>query len=107
MNLKTRTMASLMAVLLAFVFLSCALSELSWAAKENSTDSLRQIVGLPSVAVGNLSPSARNPGLELLCTGLYDVPGGYCNYFTLGVSFIDFPMATNFTVVENSTGSGK
>ncbi len=42
-------------------------------------------MGLSSVAVGNLNPSARNPGIELLCTGLYDVPGGYCNYFTLGV----------------------
>jgi hypothetical protein len=35
-----------------------------------------------------------------LCTGLYDVPGGYCSYFSLGVSFINFTMADNFTTGE-------
>jgi hypothetical protein len=95
--MKPRIFISLVTVLLAFVFLSCALSEISWSMKEDTPDALRQVVGLPSVAIGNLNPSARNPGLELLCTGLYDVPGGYCNYFALGVPFINFTMAGNFT----------
>jgi hypothetical protein len=89
------------AILLAFVFISCAASEISWSMKKNNEASLRFVVGLPSVAVGNLSPSARNPGVEVLCTGLYDVPGGYCNYFSMGIPFIGFPMATNFTIVES------
>jgi hypothetical protein len=103
--MKTNMIISIIAVLLTFVFLSSAASEIVWSAKENNPESLRQIVGLPSIAIGNLNPSARNPGVELLCTGLYDVPGGYCNYFALGVPFIDFPMASNFTIIRNSTES--
>jgi hypothetical protein len=59
------------------------------------------------VAIGNLNPSARNPGVELLCTGLYDVPGGYCNYFTLGVPSTNFSNPVSFTVVNNFNESGK
>ena len=96
--MKNRIILGLLAVLLTFVILSCVASEISWSMKQSNSDPLRQVVGLPSVAVGNLNPSARNPGLELLCTGLYDVPGGYCNYFALGVPFVNFKMANNFTV---------
>jgi hypothetical protein len=98
--MKSRILIFIIALLLTFVFVSCAISELSWSIKENNNDSLRYVVGLPSVAVGNLSPAARNPGVELLCTGLYDVPGGYCNYFSMGVPYIGFPMASNFTVIK-------
>ena len=105
--MNSRIMIIVVVLLLAFVFGSCVVSEISWSTKENTTDSLRQIVGLPSVAVGNLSPSARNPGVELLCTGLYDVPGGYCYYFTMGVPFTNFSMPTDFTVVNNFSESGK
>jgi hypothetical protein len=97
-------------VLLVFILGSCAASEISWSMRDsNDSDALRQLTGLPSVAVGNLNPSARNPGVEVFCTGLYDVPGGYCNYFSMGTPFVDFKMATNFTVTNNSTlnGSGK
>ncbi len=96
MNLKIPLF--LVAVLTTFVLLACVASEISWSTKESAPDVLRQTVGLPSVAVGNLNPSARNPGLELLCTGLYDVPGGYCSYFALGVPFINFTTAGNFTI---------
>jgi hypothetical protein len=105
--MKSKMLIYAIAILLTFVFVSCVLSEISWSMKETHTDSLRYVVGLPSVAVGNLSPSARNPGVEVLCTGLYDVPGGYCNYFSMGVPFISFPMASNFTVISNSTDGGK
>ena len=98
--MKTRLFMTLVVALLAFVFVSCVLSEVSWSVKKNNPDILRQTVGLPSLAIGNLNPSARNPGLELLCTGLYDSPGGYCNYFTLGVPYINFTMASNFTTVK-------
>ena len=97
----------IIALLLAFVVGSCIVSEISWSTKENTPDSLRQIVGLPSVAVGNLNPSARNPGVELLCTGLYDVPGGYCNYFTIGVPSANFSNPTGFTIINNSSEGGK
>lgn len=105
--MKSRTMIYAFTILLVFVFGSCVASEISWSVKEKAPDSLRQIVGLPSLAVGNLNPSARNPGVEFLCTGLYDVPGGYCNYFTVGVPFINFSMPTDFTVVNNFRESGK
>jgi hypothetical protein len=88
-----------MALLLVFVSVSCLASELSWSAKAENPDYLRQLVGLPSVAVGNLNPSARNPGLEYLCTSLYDVPGGYCYYFTSGLP------VTNFTIIANISKS--
>ncbi len=105
--MKSKILLPTIALLLTFVFVSCVASEISWSMKENNPDSLRYVVGLPSIAVGNLSPSARNPGVEALCTGLYDVPGGYCNYFSMGVPFISFPMASNFTVISNFTESGK
>ncbi len=107
--MKSRIMIILILLLLAFVFGSCVVSQISWSEKENAPDSLRQMVGLPSLAVGNLNPSARNPGVELLCPGLYDVPGGYCNYFTLGVPSTNFSVPTSFTVVNNfnESGSGK
>ncbi len=105
--MKPKILIYAIALLLTFVFVSCALSELSWSMKENTFDSLRYVVGLPSAAVGNLSPSARNPGIEVLCTGLYDVPGGYCNYYSMGVPFINFPMASNFTIISNSADGGK
>jgi hypothetical protein len=101
MKMKLKVLIYATAILLTFVFASCAISEISWSIKENDADSLRYIVGLPSVAVGNLSPAARNPGVEVLCTGLYDVPGGYCNYFSMGVPFINFPMG-NITVIEGN-----
>jgi hypothetical protein len=107
MKMKSKILMYSIAILLMFVCGSCALSEIYWSIKENNPDSLRQLVGIPSVAVGNLNPSARNPGIELLCTGLYDVPGGYCSYFTMGVPVINFTMASNFTVISDFTESGK
>jgi hypothetical protein len=98
-EMKTKTLLVATVALLTFVSLSCLVSEISWSEKVNSSDSLRQLVGLPSIAIGNLNPSARNPGLELFCTSLYDVPGGYCYYFAPGVP------VTNFTIVANITRS--
>ncbi len=98
--MRSRTLLFLTVGLTIFISIVCAASEISWSARESSPDALRQTVGLPSVAIGNLNPSARNPGLELLCTGLYDTPGGYCSYFSLGVSYINFTMAGNFTIGE-------
>jgi hypothetical protein len=85
-----------------FVSVSCLISEVSWTTKGKTTDSLRELVGLPSLSTGNLNPAARNPGLEILCTGLNDVPGGYCNYFTLGVSFINYTTVWNITVSDSN-----
>jgi hypothetical protein len=96
--MKTRFVLLVFVFLLIFVSFSCVISEMSWIAKEGTTDYLRRIVGLPSVAIGNLSPAARNPGLEIFCTSLYDVPGGYCNYFTPGVAFINSTLGGNITV---------
>jgi len=100
--LKGRIILLVAVALMIYVFLSCLISEASWVAKEKTTDSLRELVGLPSLSAGNLSPAIRNPGLEMLCTGLYDVPGGYCNYFTLGVSFINFTTNWNITVSDRN-----
>jgi len=99
--MKSKLLLVAVFVLLLFVFVSCLFSEISWSSRERTLDPVRQIVGLPSVAIGNLNPVARNPGLEILCTGLYDVPGGYCPYFVDGVSFF------NFVFNETITVSGK
>ena len=97
-SMRSKILIYILVFFLTFVFISCGISEFSWSSKINSADYLRSVVGLPSIAVGNLSPAARNPGVEVLCTGIYDVPGGFCNYFSMGVPFIDFTMANNFTI---------
>ena len=101
MKMKTRMMLLIMVGLLMFVFLSCALSEISWSTKESNSDSLRQLVGLPSFAVGNLNPAARNPGLEGLCPALSDSPGGFCYYFTPGVPTTNLTIYTNIAIGES------
>jgi len=100
--MKGRIVLLVVVVLMIYVSFSCLISEISWATKEKTPYSMRELVGLPSLSIGNLSPAARNPGLEVFCTGLYDVPGGYCNYFTLGASFINFTMSGNITVSEKN-----
>jgi hypothetical protein len=87
--MKSRTILITLAALIAVVAVACAASEISWSTNKSS-DVLRQIVGLPSIAIGNLNPSARNPGLEILCTSFNDAPGGYCYYFTDGVPYVNF-----------------
>jgi len=98
--MKNRIILILFGALLVFIAVSYAANQISWSTKENTFDPTREVVGLPSIAIGNLSPSARVPGLELLCTALYDVPGGYCGYFTDGVPFIAFPIGGNITVSD-------
>jgi len=101
--LRARTILLAIAALVTFVSISCFASEVSWANRENAVDPIRELVGLPGIAIGNLSPSARNPGLEIFCTGLYDTPGGYCSYFTDGVPFTGFPSGGNITVINKDT----
>ena len=98
MNMKIVWLATI--VMLVFVSFSCVLNESSWTSKEDSLIPLYQTVGLPSVATGNLNPSARNPGLEIFCTSLYDLLGGYCYYFTPGVPPDNFKVNVNITVSE-------
>jgi hypothetical protein len=99
--MRPKTILFTTIALLLFVSVTCAYSEISWSIEHRSTDSLQQLVGLPSVAVGNLNPSARNPGLELFCTSLYDSPGGYCYYFTPGVPYSNFAIYANITMDGN------
>jgi hypothetical protein len=95
--MRNKTLLIATASLLLFVLVSCAASEISWSITNSKTDSLRQLVGLPSIAEGNLNPASRNPALEIMCTSLYDSPGGYCYYFTNGIPI------TNITVISNVT----
>ncbi len=92
--MKPRIILISIITLVAVVTVACTASEISWSTKANNPEPLRQTVGLPSIAIGNLNPAARNPGLEALCTGLYDAPGGYCFYFTNGVPYINFTITT-------------
>jgi hypothetical protein len=98
MKMKTRTIVLAIVGMLAFISISCYASETSWSAEGTPSGNLRQVVGLPSVAVGNLNPSARNPGVEVFCTALYDAPGGYCYYFTLGLPYTNYTVASNMTI---------
>lgn len=98
--MKNKTMLIATVGLLLFVSLSCVASEVSWSITKNDSDPLRQLVGLPGVAVGNLNPASRVPGLEFMCPALYDSPGGYCYYFAPGVP------VTNMTIYANVTLDG-
>ena len=89
--MKGRTILIITLFFMTLVAIACVQSELSWLSKENSPQNLRQLIGLPSIAVGNLSPAARNPGLEIFCASFYDVPGGFCQYFTQGVPYENLP----------------
>jgi hypothetical protein len=85
------------------VLILCTMSELSWSTKEQTQEPIHKVVGLPSITIGNLNPAVRNPGLEIICTGLYDQPGGYCYYFSPGVPFEDYQYLANITL----SGDGK
>jgi hypothetical protein len=98
--MKTNRFYLSIALLIVTIAASCIFSELSWSIKANNPDPLRKMIGLPSLAVGNLNPAARNPGLEQLCTSFYDVPGGYCIYFTQGVEPLNLTLACNVTGVS-------
>ena len=97
--MKTNKFFLLIVLLIVAIVASSIFSEVSWSIKSSSPDALRKIVGLPSLAVGNLNPAARNPGIEQLCTSFYDVPGGYCIYFTQGVAPLNLTLACNVTEV--------
>jgi hypothetical protein len=97
--MKKNGFFQLICVLFLAILVSCIYSELSWSIKSSQPDALRKLVGLPSIAVGNLNPAARNPGLELLCASFYDAPGGYCSYYTAGVSAVNLTLDCNVTVV--------
>lgn len=96
--MNSKIILSAAALMIIFIVASCVLSESSWAAKEKSPDMLAETVGLSSIVVGNLNPATRNPGLELFCTSLYDVPGGFCNYYAPGVPSDNFKVDVNVTV---------
>jgi hypothetical protein len=96
--MKTKTILFAIVALVLFVSISCIASEVSWSNRRSNSDPLRQIVGLSSVAIGNLNPSARNPGVEIFCTALYDTPGGYCYYFTPGLPYTNYTLNSNITI---------
>ncbi len=93
--MKNRTLLILVTLLVTLVFTSYAYSEVYWHRRETTTVPIHRLTGLASLAIGNLSPSARSPGYELLCTGLYDAPGGYCSYFTDGVPSLHYRSGLN------------
>ena len=80
----------LLAIVLTTVVLGSSLhSELQWKWKDelDGTNDIRRLVGIPSIAVGTLSPAQRNPMVEMYCTSFYDAPGSYCAYYTTGVAW--------------------
>jgi hypothetical protein len=84
--------------ILAIVFTAslislCALSELGWASRTYDS-TLRETIGLPSIAVGTNYEGTRNPLLEIFVRSLYDVPGGYD--YVVTSSFIDTPMRQGY-----------
>jgi hypothetical protein len=66
-----------------------AVNNLAIERTDKQTDNLRKVLGFPSLAIGNLNPASRQPGLEIFCTSIYDVPGSDCHYFTYGI-YSDF-----------------
>jgi len=100
-RMKTRTILLAVVILPSIILIGCVVNEIGWLSKEQSRPEFHRVLGLPSIAVGNLNPALRNPGLELFCTGTYDVPGGYCSYYTNGVPFNDFEYLANITLSGN------
>jgi hypothetical protein len=98
--MRGKTIAFIICALMVFIFISAITSEWTWTNKEQVSSPMREAVGLPSIAIGNLNPASRNPGLELFCTGLLDTPGGYCTYFINGVPLLNFTLSGNITVSE-------
>jgi len=84
-----KTLTLLAVVLTSVVLTSSVYSELGWNVKAQSdrTNSIRRIVGIPSIAIGTLSIAQRNPMVEMYCTSFYDAPGSYCAYYTTGVAW--------------------
>ena len=75
-----------LSIILPVLVLACfAISQVNLIQEDKETNNLRELLGFPSLAIGNLSPAARELGLQLFCTGIYDTPGGYCSYYANGV----------------------
>jgi hypothetical protein len=98
--MKTNKLTLAIALLVLAIAASSFFSEVSWQIKASSPDSLRRIVGLPSLAVGDLNPAARNPGLEQLCTSFFDMPGSSCIYYTQGVASLNLTLACNVSETQ-------
>ncbi len=78
-------------ILMSFLIVAYVLNEQDWSKKRVSEENeIRAIIGLPSIALGTKYGATRNPLLELYCTSLYDLPGGYC--YIMSASFIDTPL---------------
>ena len=79
-------------ILTVLVLLSCLFNELYWESSiQNPVKAdVRKTIGLPSIAIGTNYGATRNPLLEVYCTALYDMPGGYCYIFI--ASFVGWPM---------------
>ncbi|MEN3035554.1 MAG: hypothetical protein ABC537_04550 [Candidatus Methanosuratincola sp.] len=63
-------------------------SEHQWSMREYDR-ALREVVALPSIAIGTNYEGTRNPLIEVFVRSLYDVPGGYD--YIVSSSFIDTP----------------
>ena len=80
-------------ILTIMVFALCFINELSWAVlgQSEARKTVREVIGLPSIALGTNYGATRNPLLEVYCTSLYDMPGGYCYIYI--ASFVGWPMS--------------
>jgi hypothetical protein len=83
-------LAALILTLMVFAF--CFVNELNWVVLEQNPvrQTVREVIGLPSIALGTNYGATRNPLLEVYCTSLYDIPGGYCYIYI--ASFVGWPM---------------
>jgi len=78
-------------ILTIFVLALAAYSEQEWKAERPPEDiTFRETLGLPSIALGTNYGATRNPLLEVYCTSLYDMPGGYCYIYS--ASFLGTPL---------------
>jgi len=82
--------ALIMLVVVIFLAAVSEQSQTTTRSTELARTGLRDLIGLPSIAIGTGYGATRNPLLEIYCTSLYDLPGGYCYIVT--ASFIDTPL---------------
>jgi hypothetical protein len=78
-----------LAIILTAALVSVSVySESQWSMRKYDR-ALREVVALPSIAIGTNYEGTRNPLIEVFVRSLYDVPGGYD--YIVSSSFIDTP----------------
>ncbi len=89
--MRRATIVAVMAIALTVAISAISfVDEAGWRDGGGSAMAIREVVGLPSIAIGTNYEGTRNPLLEMYVRPLYDIPGGYD--YAVPSSFIGTPL---------------